>query len=318
MPPFRFRSFVAATLVALSCTYGSAVQAKVDFTDIWWAAGGTESGWGANFAQTGDFIFVTFFIYGPSGEPVWYTAQLQRTAGDSFSGGVYVVSGTWFGSSFFPPVPPSGVFLVGDATFTATSSHRGTLRYRIDTVTVNVLGNANVLEACRAAGVKLTSPGPVLFRQERMGVRFRPFLLLKFRSMTHGVAGAQVTSAGDARITPVGRLLRKTKLDELPQLFNVLRGEMSLVGPRPEVRRYVEAFREDYARILEVRPGITDFAAIEYRDEETILARSANPERAYMDEVLPAKIRLYYKYLERRSFSTDLALIFRTLGAILR
>jgi lipopolysaccharide/colanic/teichoic acid biosynthesis glycosyltransferase len=174
-----------------------------------------------------------------------------------------------------------------------------------------------VLLAC-AFAVKATSPGPALFTQERMGRAFRPFRLLKFRSMAHGAAGAQVTTAGDARVTPVGRVLRKTKLDELPQLINVLRGEMSLVGPRPEVRRYVEAFREDYARILEVRPGITDFAAIEYRDEEAILARSANPERAYVEEVLPAKIRLYYKYLERRSFSTDLVLIFRTLGAIIR
>lgn len=169
-----------------------------------------------------------------------------------------------------------------------------------------------------AVAVKVTSPGPVLFRQERMGVGFRPFRLLKFRSMTHGARGAQVTSAGDARITPVGRILRKTKLDELPQLVNVLVGEMSLVGPRPEVRRYVEAFRDDYARILAVRPGITDFAAIEYRDEERILAASADPERAYLDEVLPAKIRLYNKYLERRSFLTDLTLIFRTLGAIVR
>jgi lipopolysaccharide/colanic/teichoic acid biosynthesis glycosyltransferase len=174
-----------------------------------------------------------------------------------------------------------------------------------------------VLLLC-AVAVKAGSPGPVLFRQERMGRGFRPFQLLKFRSMTHGAAGAQVTSAGDARITPIGRLLRKTKLDELPQLVNVLRGDMSLVGPRPEVRRYVEAFRAEYARILEVRPGITDFAAIEYRDEEAILARSPDPERAYVEEVLPAKIRLYFRYLEERSFATDLSLIFRTLGAILR
>lgn len=174
-----------------------------------------------------------------------------------------------------------------------------------------------VLLGC-ALAVKASSPGPVLFRQERMGRGFRPFQLLKFRSMTHGSAGAQVTSAGDRRITPVGRLLRKLKLDELPQLVNVLRGDMSLVGPRPEVRKYVEPFRADYVRILEVRPGITDFAAIEYRDEEAILARSADPERAYVEEVLPAKIRLYYKYLDQRSFLVDLALIFRTLGAILR
>jgi hypothetical protein len=133
----RLRCAVALVLVALSCVLAPGAWAKTDYTDIWWAAGGTESGWGANFAQTGDFIFVTFFIYGPGGEPVWYTAQLRRTTGETFSGPVYVVSGTWFGSAFFPPVPPSRVFLVGDATFTAAAAHFGTLRYRIDTVTVN-------------------------------------------------------------------------------------------------------------------------------------------------------------------------------------
>ena len=174
-----------------------------------------------------------------------------------------------------------------------------------------------VLLGC-ALAVKASSPGPVLFRQERMGRAFRPFQLLKFRSMTHGASGAAVTSAGDARITRVGALLRRSKLDELPQLWNVLRGDMSLVGPRPEVRRYVEAFRDDYARILAVPPGITDFAAIEYRDEERILARSPDPEQAYLHEILPAKIALYQKYLAQRSFGTDLSLILKTLVAVFR
>ncbi len=166
--------------------------------------------------------------------------------------------------------------------------------------------------------IRLTSPGPVLFSHRRAGRHGRPFELLKFRTMVDRSVGAQVTSAGDPRITRVGRTLRKYKLDELPQLINVARGEMSLVGPRPEVQRYVDCYPERYARVLEVRPGITDFAAIEYRDEELVLARSAEPERAYVDEVLPAKLRLYEKYLAEQSIATDVCLILRTIGAILR
>jgi lipopolysaccharide/colanic/teichoic acid biosynthesis glycosyltransferase len=173
-----------------------------------------------------------------------------------------------------------------------------------------------VLVAC-ALAVRLSSTGPILFRHRRVGRFRRPFELLKFRTMVDR-PGVQVTAAGDPRITPVGRVLRKYKLDELPQLVNVLRGDMSLVGPRPEVARYVEEYEREYDRILAVRPGITDFAAIEYRDEERILARSVDPERTYIDEVLPAKIRLYDRYLAERSLRTDLFLIVRTIGAILK
>lgn len=176
---------------------------------------------------------------------------------------------------------------------------------------------APALAAC-ALAVKVGSPGPVFFLHERVGQRGRRFRLVKFRSMTHGAAGAQVTAASDLRITPVGRLLRKYKLDELPQLWNVFVGEMSLVGPRPEVARYVELFRADYERILTVRPGITDFAAIEYRHEEELLAASADPERAYVTEVLPAKIALYNRYLDTMSLSTDLRLIAETLRAVVK
>lgn len=174
-----------------------------------------------------------------------------------------------------------------------------------------------VFVAC-ALTVKLSSPGPVLFRHRRVGRHGVTFEVLKFRTMAHRAPGAEVTAASDARITRVGRVLRKYKLDELPQLLNVVRGDMSLVGPRPEVSRYVEQFSDDYDRILGVRPGITDFAAIEYRDEERVLARARDPERAYVVEVLPAKIRLYHKYLDQRSFSTDVGLILRTIGALLR
>lgn len=163
--------------------------------------------------------------------------------------------------------------------------------------------------------VKLDSPGPVFFRQERMRLGFQPFRLFKFRSMAVSAphTGPAITVGGDSRVTRVGRWLRGTKLDELPQLINVVLGEMSLVGPRPEVRKYVEMFRRDYEDILRVPPGITDYAAIAFRDEEEVLARFDNPEEAYVREVLPRKILLYRQYLARRSFWIDLRIIFLTL-----
>jgi lipopolysaccharide/colanic/teichoic acid biosynthesis glycosyltransferase len=169
-----------------------------------------------------------------------------------------------------------------------------------------------------AVAVRLDSPGPVLFRHERVGRHGRKFHVLKFRSMTHRSTGAQITAAGDARVTRVGRILRRTKLDELPQLLNVLVGDMSLVGPRPEVQRYVDLFPAEYAEILRVRPGITDLAAIEYRDEERLLAASTDPESEYRSTVLPAKIALYRRYLAERSLATDLRILARTVAAVLR
>lgn len=166
-----------------------------------------------------------------------------------------------------------------------------------------------------ALAVKLSGPGPVLFSHRRIGLDFKPFFVHKFRTMAEGAErnGAQITTGGDSRITPLGRLLRRTKVDELPQLFNVLTGEMSLVGPRPEVERYVELFKGDYKIVLSVRPGITDYAAIEYRHEETILARYADPQEAYLKEILPAKIALYNKYISEQSFATDLKILAGTL-----
>jgi len=163
--------------------------------------------------------------------------------------------------------------------------------------------------------IKLDSPGPILFRQERMGKRFRPFFINKFRTMVKDAArkGGPITSDGDPRITRVGRLLRKTKIDELPQLINVLKGEMSFVGPRPEVRRYVELFRYDYEEILRIRPGITDLATMKYRDEEVLLTQFGNPEEEYLKRILPDKIRLAKEYLVRSSFFFDLTLITKTL-----
>jgi lipopolysaccharide/colanic/teichoic acid biosynthesis glycosyltransferase len=168
--------------------------------------------------------------------------------------------------------------------------------------------------------IKLDSRGPVLFKQERMGREFRPFLIYKFRTMFEDAPhrGGPITFGGDPRITRVGRFLRKTKIDELPQLINVVKGELSFVGPRPEVRRYVELFRSDYKKILEVRPGITDLASLKYRDEEAILAKSENPEEAYMKQVLPDKIKLAKQYIDQSSFLLDLGIILKTLFKLFR
>ena len=163
--------------------------------------------------------------------------------------------------------------------------------------------------------IRLSSRGPIFFRQELVGVKFRPFRILKFRSMVVGAPklGAQVTVRGDARVTTIGRLLRKTKLDELPQLFNVLLGDMSFVGPRPEVPEYVNLFKTDYEELLRVRPGITGIASITYRDEEGLLAAASDPKQAYISEVLPEKIRLGKLYVDRQSIMLDVRLIIMTL-----
>ncbi len=167
--------------------------------------------------------------------------------------------------------------------------------------------------------VKLASPGPVFFRHERMGRGGRPFYMLKFRTMIQDAPklGGPITFGADPRITRLGNILRQTKIDELPQLINVLRGEMSLVGPRPEVRRYVETFADDYAEILRVRPGITDLASTKYRDEAAILGAAADPEEEYVRRVLPEKIRLAKEYVRRRSLRLDLAIIVGTLVHLL-
>ncbi len=171
--------------------------------------------------------------------------------------------------------------------------------------------------AVLALAVRVSSKGPVLFRQRRMGRNGRPFEILKFRSMRPGIAGPAVTGSEDGRITAVGRLLRKTKLDELPQLWNVLVGDMSLVGPRPELPRFVARFPSDYARILAVRPGITDYAALEFLDEEALLA-CPDPESTYLEHILPAKIVYYHRYLDRMSLRTDLGILARTAARLFR
>ena len=163
--------------------------------------------------------------------------------------------------------------------------------------------------------IKLDSKGSVFFFQKRIGKDFKVFKLIKFRSMKEDAEkyGPLITSEGDPRITRIGRILRKTKLDELPQLFNVLKGDMSIVGPRPEVEKYVLAFMDDFRGILKVRPGITDYATFRFRNEEEILKKYDDIEEGYIREVLPEKIRLYKQYINDISFSTDVKLILYTL-----
>jgi len=161
--------------------------------------------------------------------------------------------------------------------------------------------------------IKLDSAGPVFFRQERIGQGFHPFRIFKLRTMIESAQGPLVTAGKDSRVTRVGAVLRRTKVDELPQLINVLKGEMSLVGPRPEVRKYVEMFRQDYEEILRIKPGITDLASLKYRHETDVLGQSANPEEQYVTEILPDKIKLAKEYLRRSSFLVDVRVITKTI-----
>lgn len=172
-----------------------------------------------------------------------------------------------------------------------------------------------------ALAIKLDSRGPVFFRQERVGRGGRLFRIHKFRTMAVDAErrGPQITVGADARITRVGAVLRRYKLDELAQLIDVFRGEMSLVGPRPEVPRYVACYPDDVRDIvLSVRPGITDRASIEFKDESAILGGARDAHHAYVHEVLPVKLRYCVEYVRTRTFRGDLAIIFATLRALLK
>lgn len=166
--------------------------------------------------------------------------------------------------------------------------------------------------------VGLTSPGGVLFRQERVGKDGVPFTIYKFRSMRKDNAGLKISTSGDSRITPVGRVLRKAKLDELPQLWNVLKGDMSFVGPRPEVREYTDLYTPEQRQVLLVRPGITGLASIRYRNENDLLSASTDPNRTYIEEVMPAKLALDLEYIPRACVSYDVRLILETLVTVVR
>lgn len=162
-------------------------------------------------------------------------------------------------------------------------------------------------------------PGPIIFLQQRIGLNGKPFYLYKFRSMyILGEAKIGTFHAGDtSRITPLGKFLRKTKLDELPQLFNVLKGDMSIVGPRPEVEKWTKVYPEKWAIVHKVKPGITDNASILFRNEEEILKNSPNPEETYKNEILPRKLDLYIDYVNNHSFLGDMKIIFHTIKVVL-
>jgi len=171
-----------------------------------------------------------------------------------------------------------------------------------------------------AVAIKLADKGPVFFRQKRVGHRGNPFWILKFRTMIVNAerAGLSVTQDGDPRITRIGRILRKTKLDELPQLWNVFRGEMSLVGPRPEVPRYVELYTPEQRKILDLKPGITDLATLEFRREEELLKTAADVERFYLEFCVPRKIELNLLYARDANLLSDTWIILQTVIPWLR
>ena len=169
------------------------------------------------------------------------------------------------------------------------------------------------------AGIMIFDSRPVLFRQMRVGVNGSDFLLNKFRTMrVVREADSGTFDAGDmSRITKIGAFLRKTKLDELPQLWNVFKGDMSFVGPRPEVRKWVDIYPERWAKVLTVKPGITDPASIYYRNEEELLAQADDPVACYRDQILPHKLDLYEEYVRTRTFWGDILLIFKTIMLVL-
>jgi len=172
--------------------------------------------------------------------------------------------------------------------------------------------------AVLSLGIVMTSGLPVFFRQKRVGRDGRMFNLVKLRTMKPSLDGPQITRKGDERITQLGRFLRQTKLDELPPLWNVLRGDMALVGPRPEVPRYVQLNDPLWQTILKVRPGLTDPVTLRLRNEEDLLAHVEDSETYYLNELQPAKLKGYIEYLHRRNCRSDLGLLYRTFAAIIR
>jgi len=166
--------------------------------------------------------------------------------------------------------------------------------------------------------IVLDSKGGIFFVQQRVGKDNQDFGLFKFRTMkTDSEASGQITvGERDPRITGMGHFLRKFKIDEFPQLLNILAGDMSIVGPRPEVRKYVNLYNEEQLKVLSVQPGLTDYASIEYIDENKILGEADDPEKTYIEEIMPAKLKLNLKYIEEQSFGTDIKLIFKTIGKI--
>ena len=173
---------------------------------------------------------------------------------------------------------------------------------------------------CIGLLVACGSKGSALYRQTRVGRDGMEFKLLKFRTMRQDAdkIGGLITIGEDSRVTRIGRFLRKYKIDELPQFLNIIKGDMSIVGPRPEVPKYVALYDERQRKVLSVRPGLTDYASIEYIAENELLAKSSDPDRTYIEEIMPAKLELNLKYIENQSVTEDLRLIFKTLFSILK
>lgn len=168
--------------------------------------------------------------------------------------------------------------------------------------------------------IMLSSKGGIFFKQERIGKNGNPFNLFKFRTMKPGSDKLGLITVGgrDPRITGIGYFLRKYKIDELPQLFNILKGEMSFVGPRPEVKKYVDRYSEEQKKILNIKPGLTDYASIEFYNESEILAEYDDPEQAYIKEIMPKKLSLNLKYIQESGFFTDCKIMAKTILRILR
>lgn len=171
-----------------------------------------------------------------------------------------------------------------------------------------------------ALWIIIDNPGPVFYRQQRVGKDGKDFGLLKFRSMRVGADKMSLITIGDRdpRVTRAGYYIRKYKIDELPQLWNVLTGDMSLVGPRPEVRRYVDLYTDEQRKVLSVRPGITDYASIEYIDENRQLAQSTDPDKTYIEQIMPAKIALNMRYIDHKTLGEYLKILFLTMTKIIR
>jgi len=167
--------------------------------------------------------------------------------------------------------------------------------------------------------IKIETPGPISFTQERIGRNGKVFKLYKFRTMVKDASkiGPSITPANDPRITKLGKLLRKFKVDEMLQIFNVVKGDMSVIGPRPEIRKYIDKFEDDYSEVLKIKPGMTDYALIAFRNEEKILSKFDDIEEGYVKEVMPEKIKLYRKYMGEMSLTTDVRIFFRTIWEIL-
>ena len=169
-------------------------------------------------------------------------------------------------------------------------------------------------------GIKITSKGPVLFKQERVGQDLKPFYILKFRTMVKDAdkKGIQLTTGNDSRITSFGKFLRKINMDEMPQLINVIKGDMSIIGTRPEVKRYVDVYTDSMLATLLIRPGMVSLASVKYKNENDMLTIASNPEQVYIEEILPDKMDYNLGYIKRISISEDMSIMGKTIACVFK